>query len=66
MTTKHTSFNEHIYQNNNDIFKFDLGYEFDLFWFDIPLGNFDLGLGLDVMRDKIKKSTQTDTKLYQN
>ena len=51
-------------QNNNDFFKFDLGYEFDLFWFDIPLGNFDLGLGLDVMRDKIKKSTQKEPRAY--
>ena len=51
-------------QNNNDFFKFDLGYEFDLFWFDIPLGNFDLGLGLDVMRDKIKKSTQKEPRVY--
>ncbi len=51
-------------QNNNDIFKFDLGYEFDLFWFDIPLGNFDVGLGLDVMRDKVNNTTQKDPRVY--
>ena len=51
-------------QNNNDIFKFDLGYEFDLFWFDIPLGNFDVGLGLDVMRDKVNNTTQKEPRVY--
>jgi len=53
-----------VTQNNSDFFKFDLGYEFDLFWFDIPLGNFDVGLGLDVMRDKVKRSTQKETRVY--
>jgi len=28
-----------------DYFNFGLGYEFDLFWFDIPLGSVDVGLG---------------------
>jgi len=53
-----------IVQNNNDFFKFDLGYEFDLFWFDIPLGNFDVGLGLDVMKDKVNNTTQKDPRIY--
>ena len=53
-----------VSQNNNDFFKFDLGYEFDLFWFDIPLGNFDVGLGLDVMKDKVNDTTQKDPRIY--
>ena len=51
-------------QNDSDVFKFDLGYEFDLFWFDIPLGNFDVGLGLDVMKDKVNNTTQKDPRIY--
>ena len=51
-------------QNDSDVFKFNLGYEFDLFWFDIPLGNFDVGLGLDVMRDKVNNTTQKDPRVY--
>jgi len=53
-----------VTQNNNDFFKFDLGYQFDLFWFDIPLGNFDVGLGLDVMRNKVNNTTQKDPRVY--
>jgi hypothetical protein len=53
-----------VSQNNNDFFKFDLGYEFDLFWFDIPLGNFDVGLGLDIMKDKVNNTTQKDPRIY--
>ena len=53
-----------VIQNNSDFFKFDLGYEFDLFWFDIPLGNFDVGLGLDVMKDKVNNTTQKDPRIY--
>ena len=53
-----------VTQNNSDFFKFDLGYEFDLFWFDIPLGNFDVGLGLDVMKDKVNNTTQKDPRIY--
>ena len=53
-----------VSQNNNDFFKFDLGYEFDLFWFDIPLGSFDVGLGLDVMKDKVNNTTQKDLRIY--
>ena len=34
-----------------DYFNFGLGYEFDLFWFDIPLGNFDVGLGLEYLKN---------------
>jgi hypothetical protein len=53
-----------VTQNNNNFLKFDLGYEFDLFWFDILLGNFDVGLGLDVMRDKVNNTTQKDPRVY--
>jgi len=53
-----------VTQNNSDFFKFNLGYEFDLFWFDIPLGNFDVGLGLDVMKDKVNNTTQKDPRIY--
>ena len=53
-----------VSQNNNDFFKFDLGYEFDLFWFDILLGSFDVGLGLDVMKDKVNNTTQKDPRIY--
>ena len=53
-----------VVQNNSDFFKFGLGYEFDLFWFDIPLGSFDVGLGLDVMKDKVNNSTQKDPRIY--
>ena len=53
-----------VVQNNSDFFKFGLGYEFDLFWFDIPLGSFDVGLGLDVMKGKVNNSTQKDPRIY--
>ena len=42
-----------------DYFNFGLGYEFDLFWFDIPLGSFDVGLGLEYL-----KSFGKDPRLY--
>jgi hypothetical protein len=34
-----------------DYFNFGLGYEFDLFWFDLPLGSFDVGLGLEYLKN---------------
>ena len=52
-----------LIQNNSDFFQFDLGYEFDLFWFDIPLGSFDVGLGVDILRDKVKDTTQKDPRI---
>jgi len=51
-------------QNDNDILKLDLGYEFDLFWFDIPLGNFDIGMGLDITKDKANNTTHKDPRFY--
>ena len=42
-----------------DYFNFGLGYEFDLFWFDIPLGSFDVGLGLEYL-----KSLGKDPRVY--
>jgi len=53
-----------VSQNNSDILKFDFGYEFDLYWFDIPLGNFDVGLGLDILKDKVNNTTQKDPRFY--
>ena len=50
--------------SNNDYLKFDLGYEFDLFWFDIPLGSFDVGLGFELLRDKVRNTTQKDPRIY--
>jgi len=42
-----------------DYFNFGLGYEFDLFWFDIPLGSFDVGLGWEYL-----KSSGKDPRVY--
>jgi len=41
-----------------------LGYNFDLYWFDIPLGSFDLGLGYDIFKDKVNNSSENEPRFY--
>ena len=41
-----------------------LGYNFDLYWFDIPLGSFDLGLGYDIFKDKVNNSSENEPRVY--
>ena len=43
---------------------FNLGYQFDLYWYDIPLGSFDVGLGFDIYKNKITGSSEKDPRLY--
>ncbi len=51
-------------QNATDFLNFNLGYQFDLYWYDIPLGSFDVGLGFDIYKDKISGSSEKDPRVY--
>ena len=51
-------------QNRTNFFNFMLGYNFDLYWFDIPLGSFDLGLGYDIFKDKVNNSSENEPRIY--
>tara|TARA_B110000438_G_scaffold70891_1_gene71122 strand:+ start:6387 stop:8162 length:1776 start_codon:yes stop_codon:yes gene_type:complete len=50
--------------NKTDYFNFDLGYQFDLYWFDIGLGSFDVGLGIDLYKDKITGKSENEPRIY--
>ena len=51
-------------QNATDFVNFNLGYQFDLYWYDIPLGSFDVGLGFDVYKDKGAGSSEKEPRAY--
>ena len=51
-------------QDSTDFLNFNLGYQFDLYWYDIPLGSFDVGLGFDVYKNKRTGSSENDPRLY--
>ena len=51
-------------QDSTDFLNFNLGYQFDLYWYDIPLGSFDVGLGFDVYKNKRTGSSDNDPRLY--
>ena len=51
-------------QKSTDFLNFNLGYQFDLYWYDIPLGSFDVGLGFDIYKNKITGSSEKDPRLY--
>ena len=51
-------------ENRTNFFNFMLGYNFDLYWFDIPLGSFDLGLGYDIFKDKVNNSSENEPRIY--
>ena len=53
-----------LVQNRTNFFNFNLGYNFDLYWFDIPLGSFDLGLGYDIYKDKVNDSSENEPRVY--
>ncbi len=51
-------------KNETDFINFNLGYQFDLYWYDIPLGNFDVGLGFDTFKDKKTGSSEKEPRIY--
>tara|TARA_Y100001936_G_scaffold213582_1_gene222638 strand:- start:134 stop:1906 length:1773 start_codon:yes stop_codon:yes gene_type:complete len=51
-------------QDSTDFLNFNLGYQLDLYWYDIPLGSFDFGLGFDIYKNKITGSSEKDPRLY--
>ena len=51
-------------QNAMDFVNVNLGYQFDLYWYDIPLGSFDVGLGFDVYKDKVAGSSEKEPRAY--
>ena len=51
-------------QDSTDFLNFNLGYQFDLYWYDISLGSFDVGLGFDIYKNKITGSSEKDPRLY--
>ena len=51
-------------ENRTNFFNFVLGYNFDLYWFDIPLGSFDLGVGYDIFKDKVNNSSENEPRVY--
>ena len=53
-----------LQENRTNFFNFILGYNFDLYWFDIPLGSFDLGFGYDIFKDKVNNSSENEPRVY--
>tara|TARA_B110000438_G_scaffold301695_1_gene357255 strand:+ start:647 stop:2425 length:1779 start_codon:yes stop_codon:yes gene_type:complete len=53
-----------LVENRTDYFNFDLGYQFDLYWFDIGIGSFDLGVGLDLFKDKVTGNSDNQPRVY--
>jgi len=51
-------------ENRTNFFNFMLGYNFDLYWFDIPLGSFDLGIGYDIFKDKVNNTSENQPRVY--
>lgn len=51
-------------EHQTNFFNIDLGYEFDLYWFDIPLGSFDLGVGYDMYKDKVDNTSENEPRIY--
>ena len=51
-------------EHQTNFFNIDLGYEFDLYLFDIPLGSFDLGVGYDVYKDKVDNTSENEPRIY--
>ena len=51
-------------EHRTNFFNVDLGYEFDLYWFDIPLGSFDLGVGYDIYKDKVDNTSENEPRIY--
>ena len=51
-------------EHRTNFFNFMLGYNFDLYWFDIPLGSFDLGLGYDIFKDKVNDTSENEPRVY--
>ena len=51
-------------KNETDFINFNLGYQFDLYWYDISLGNFDVGLGFDTYKDKKTGSSEKEPRIY--
>ena len=51
-------------KNETDFLNFNIGYQFDLFWYEIPLGSFDVGLGFDIYKDKKSGSSEKEPRVY--
>ena len=51
-------------EHRTNFFNADLGYEFDLYWFDIPLGSFDVGVGYDMYKDKVDSTSENEPRIY--
>jgi len=51
-------------KNETDFLNFNLGYQFELFWYEIPLGSFDVGLGFDIYKDKKSGSSEKEPRVY--
>ena len=51
-------------ENETDFLNFNIGYQFDLFWYEIPLGSFDVGLGFDIYKDKKSGSSEKEPRVY--
>ena len=51
-------------EHRTNFFNADLGYEFDLYWFDIPLGSFDVGVGYDIYKDKVDSTSENEPRIY--
>jgi len=53
-----------VKKNRTNFLNFMLGYNFDLYWFDIPLGSFDLGIGYDIFKDKLNNTSENQPRVY--
>jgi|TARA_B100001741_G_scaffold70197_1_gene56256 hypothetical protein len=51
-------------KNETDFLNFNVGYQFELFWYEIPLGSFDVGLGFDIYKDKKSGSSEKEPRVY--
>ena len=51
-------------ENVTDFLNFNMGYQFDLYWYDIPLGSFDVGMGFDIYKDKVSGTSEKEPRVY--
>ncbi len=51
-------------KNETDFLNFNMSYQFDLFWYEMPLGSFDVGLGFDIYKDKKSGSSDKEPRVY--
>ena len=61
---KDSNSNYSFKKNNTDFLNINFGYQFDLYWYDIPLGSYDIGIGIDIYKDRVTGNSENDPRAY--